>query len=74
MALDKKNYLKEWLVGIIVAFVFTIFGTMGYGLGQGLEERQWYGNFNWYSFLCLLTGGILGQILQALIILEILGL
>ena len=39
--------------------------------GENEEERQWVGRFDWYGYICLLVGGVLGQTLQMIIITEI---
>lgn len=70
----KKNYFRECLKGMVTAALFTIFCTIGYGLGANYEERQWLGKFDWYGYLVILVGGIFGQTLQAIIIFELLGL
>lgn len=70
----EKNYVYECVTGIITAFLGSILCTIGFGIGQNLEERQWIGKFDWYGFLCTLVGGAFGQSLQLVIIFEILGI
>lgn len=67
----RKNYFIECLKGVILAFVGTILCSLGFGVGQNLEERQWLGAFDWYGFLCIAIGGVFGQLLQFVLIAEI---
>lgn len=66
-----KNYLKECLMGMFIAFIGTILCAIGFGVGKNLEERQWLGAFDNYNFLCTLVGGVVGQLLQLIILCEI---
>lgn len=67
----RKNYLNENLKGIVTGFLGSILCTLGFAFGQGIEEHQWLGKFDWYGFLCMMIGGVFGSALQFVIIAEI---
>lgn len=67
----RKNYFDECLKGFFSALILTVLCSIGLGVGQNLEERQWLGKFDWYGFLCIIMGAILGQTVQFLILVRI---
>lgn len=69
--ITESNRLKHLLYSIPMGFVLTILGVIGCSFGMELKDKLKGGKFDWLDFLAGIIGGLIGQILQILIILLI---
>lgn len=53
---------------IPIGFVFTILCVLGVASGMEFKDKQWGGRWDWSDWLCTMLGGLIGQIVQLLII------
>jgi len=51
-----------------IGFVFTILAVLGCATGMEFKDRQWGGKWDWLDWLATMLGGLIGQVLQALVI------
>lgn len=69
MWLTESNRQKHLLYAIPVGFLFTILCVLGIASGLEFKDMQWGGKWDWLDWLATIIGGLIGQILQILIIL-----
>lgn len=67
----ESNRIKHFMYAIPCALFLTILCVIG--LASGMEFKDWkYGNsWDWLDWLATILGGLVGQLLQILIILVI---
>ena len=53
---------------IPIGAVFTILCVLGVASGMEFKDKQWGGRWDWADWLCTMLGGVVGQIVQLLII------
>ena len=60
--------MKHFLYAIPVGLVFTILCALGCAAGMEFKDYQYEKNWDWLDFLATVLGGLVGQILQLLIV------
>lgn len=53
---------------IPIGMVFTILCVLGVASGLEFKDKQWGGRWDWKDWACTMLGGVVGQIVQLLII------
>ncbi len=71
MWLKESNRQKHFLYAIPIGFVFTILCVIGIALGLEFKDKQYGNKFDYLDILATLLGGMIGQILQIVLILII---
>ena len=71
MWLKESNREKHFLYAIPIGFVFTILCVIGIAVGLEFKDKQYGNKFDYLDILATLLGGIIGQILQIVLILII---
>lgn len=66
--LTKSNRMKHFLYAMPIGFVFTILAVLGCATGMEFKDRQWGGKWDWLDWLATMLGGLIGQVLQGLMI------
>lgn len=54
---------------IPIGLVFTILCVLGCASGMEFKDRQWGGRWDWKDWACTMLGGLVGQALQAAVVL-----
>lgn len=68
MWLTESNRNRHLLYAIPAAFIGTILFATGLAVGMEFKDKQWGGKWDWLDLIATLIGGIIGQILQILLI------
>ena len=68
MRLTESNRNRHLLYAIPAAFIGTILFATGLAVGMEFKDKQWGGKWDWLDLIATLIGGIIGQILQILLI------
>jgi hypothetical protein len=63
---------KHFFYAIPIGLVFTILCVLGVASGMEFKDKQWGGFWDWKDWACTMLGGLVGQAVQAIIILLIL--
>lgn len=71
MWLKESNRPKHLLYAIIPACLFTFLFAAGLAVGMEFKDKQYGNKFDWLDIAVTLIGGLIGQVLQILIILLI---
>ena len=71
MWITESNRDKHLLYAIPAALVGTVLFAVGLAVGMEFKDKQWGGQWDWLDLLATLIGGVIGQILQILLILLI---
>ena len=69
MWLKESNRLKHFLYAIPIGFLFTILCVLGIASGLEFKDKQYGNQWDWLDWLATMLGGMVGQLLQILIIL-----
>lgn len=69
MWLFNSNRDKHFLYAIPVGLIFTILCVLGVASGLEFKDTQYGNKWDWLDWAATLLGGLIGQILQILIIL-----
>lgn len=69
MWLRESNRIKHLLYAIPIGFIFTILAVIGCAFGMEFKDWQYGNDFDWLDIAATMIGGIIGQILQLLLIL-----
>lgn len=69
MWLTESNRLKHLLYAIPCAFIGTIMVVVGLAAGMEFKDRMYGNKWDWLDFIATILGGIIGQLLQFLVIL-----
>ncbi len=67
--LKESNRTKHLLYAIPIGFVFTILAVIGCAFGMEYKDKLYGNKFDWLDLVATLMGGIIGQVLQLLILL-----
>ena len=68
----ESNRQKHILYGFLGGLVGTIFLSLGLAIGKEYSDKIWGGEFDWLDISATLIGGVIGQIVQLLILILIL--
>lgn len=66
--LKESNRMKHFYYGIPTGLLTIIF-TLGIALGMEIKDKLWEDKFDWLDVAATMLGGLIGQIVQILIIL-----
>ena len=69
MWLKESNRMQHLLYAIPIGLVFTILAVIGCAFGMEFKDRQYENSFDWIDIAATLIGGIIGQVIQIIIIL-----
>lgn len=70
--ITESNRNKHLLYAIPAAFIGTILFAAGLAVGMEFKDKLWGGRFDWLDLTATLLGGLLGQVLQIILIILIL--
>ena len=65
----KSNRDKHFLYAIPIGLVFTILCVLGVASGLEFKDKQYGNQWDWLDWLATMLGGMVGQLLQIIIIL-----
>ena len=65
----KSNRDKHFLYAIPIGLVFTILCVLGVASGLEFKDKQYGNQWDWIDWLATMLGGMVGQLLQIIIIL-----
>lgn len=68
MWLFESNRKKHFLYAILIGFIFTILCVFGVASGMEFKDREHGGNFDWLDWLATMLGGLVGQLLQVIVV------
>lgn len=71
MWLKESNRMQHLLYAIPIGLVFTILAVIGCAFGMEFKDRQYENSFDWLDIAATLIGGIIGQVLQIILIMLI---
>ena len=69
MWLKESNRQKHFLYAIPIGLVFTILCVLGIASGLEFKDKQYGNQWDWLDWLATMLGGMVGQLLQIIIIL-----
>ena len=69
MWLKESNRQKHFLYAIPIGFLFTILCVLGVASGLEFKDKQYGNQWDWLDWLATMLGGMVGQLLQIIIIL-----
>lgn len=67
--LKESNRTKHLLYAIPIGFICTILAVFGCAFGMEFKDKQWGGKFDWLDIAATMIGGVIGQLLQIILIL-----
>lgn len=67
-----SNRRKHFLYAILSAFLLTIIFVLGLAIGMEFKDYQYSSTFDWKDILATMIGGLVGQILQIILLIIIL--
>ena len=70
--ITESNRQKHLLCAIPIGLVFTILAVLGCAFGMEFKDKQYGNKFDWLDIAATMIGGVIGQLLQIIIILLIL--
>lgn len=70
--LKESNRLKHLLYAIPIGLILTILAVIGCAFGMEFKDYQYGNKFDWLDILATLIGGVIGQVLQVLLLILIL--
>nr|DAE56023.1 MAG TPA: putative periplasmic lipoprotein [Caudoviricetes sp.] len=68
MFILKSNRPKHFIYAIPSAFLFTILFAAGLAVGMEFKDRAYGGKWDWLDLIATMIGGLIGQLLQAVVI------
>lgn len=72
MWLKESNRDKHLLYAIPLGAVFTILAVLGCAFGMEFKDKQYGGEFDWLDLAATMIGGVIGQIIQIILLLLLL--
>lgn len=66
--LKESNRLKHFIYGIPCGFLGTVLFVTGIAVGMEFKDQQWGGKWDWLDLLSTILGGVIGQLLQIILI------
>lgn len=67
--ITESNRMKHFGYAIPCALFFTILFVAGLAAGMEYKDRAHGGEWDWLDLLATMLGGLIGQLIQALIVL-----
>lgn len=71
MWLKESNREKHLLYAIPIGLIGTILMVIGCAFGMEFKDKQYGNKFDWLDITATIIGGIIGQLLQVILILLI---
>ena len=68
MWLIESNRLKHFCYAIPIGMIFTILCVLGVASGLEFKDKQYGNKWDWLDWIATMLGGIVGQVIQILII------
>lgn len=68
MWLTESNRQKHFLYAIPCALLLTLLFVGGLAVGMEFKDRAHGGNWDWLDLLATILGGVVGQVLQLVIL------
>lgn len=69
MWLTESNRQKHFLYAIPIGFLFTILCVLGVASGLEFKDKQYGNQWDWLDWTATMIGGLVGQVIQIVIIL-----
>ena len=69
--IKESNRPKHFLYAIPIGLVFTILAVLGCAFGMEFKDKQHGGKFDWLDIAATMIGGLIGQLIQIVLILLI---
>ena len=69
MWLKESNRQKHFLYAIPIGFLFTILCVLGVASGMEFKDKQYGNQWDWLDWTATMLGGLVGQLIQIIIIL-----
>ena len=69
--IKESNRPKHLLYAIPIGLVFTILAVLGCAFGMKFKDKQYGGKFDWLDIAATMIGGVIGQLIQIVLILLI---
>ena len=66
--LKESNRIKHLLYAIPIGFILTILAVIGCAFGMEFKDKQHGGNFDLLDISATMIGGLIGQILQLILL------
>lgn len=58
----------HFFFAVPIGAVFTILCVLGVASGMEFKDRQWGGRWDWKDWWCTMLGGLVGQLIQVIVI------
>ena len=69
MWLKESNRQKHFLYAIPIGLVFTILCVLGIASGMEFKDKEYGNQWDWLDWTATMLGGLVGQLIQIIIIL-----
>lgn len=69
--LTTSNREKHFLYAIPIGLFLTILTVLGVASGMEFKDKSWGGKWDWLDWIATMLGGLVGQAVQLIIILNI---
>lgn len=66
--ITKSNRLKHLIFAIPCALFLTFLFALGLGVGMEFKDKMWGGKWDWLDLTATCIGGLIGQVLQIVLI------
>lgn len=66
--IKESNRTKHLVYAIPCAFLLTILFVAGLAAGMEFKDRAYGGKWDWLDLIATMIGGLIGQLLQAVVI------
>ncbi len=67
--ITESNRMKHFVCAVPIGFFLTILAVLGCAFGMEFKDKQRGGKFDWFDIAATMLGGLVGQALQAAVIL-----
>ena len=64
---DVTRWRHFWYA-IPIGLVFTILCVLGCASALEFKDKQWGGRWDWKDWTCTMLGGLIGQIIQIIVV------
>ena len=69
MWLTESNRQKHFIYAIPIGLVFTILCVLGVASGLEFKDKKYGNQWDWLDWIATILGGLVGQLIQIIIIL-----